>query len=313
MSLIEVKEVSKVYHALPVLEEVSLAVEEGDLYGIVGQSGSGKTTLLNILTGFIPPSEGKVFFSLQATEQPKILTQNLHQLKKHLGFMPQHNAFYPRLTVKENLFHFGKLYGLQQATLVENAKSLLQFTQLFEHRNKLAEHLSEGMQRRLDLACSLIHKPRLLVLDEPTADLDPRLQEDILQLLQQVNQQGITIIMASHHLEGVENICNKVAIIHRGRVHTSGLLDDIKKPFLKEKLTINVRPGSNKQMLLDTLRKLPVEKIVDRGNQLVIYPADIERTINSLLHLIKEENLYLNDMDVRKPSLHEIFNRITAS
>ena len=313
MPFVQIKEVSKVYQQVPVLEGVTLNIEEGDLYGVIGESGSGKTTLLNVLTGFLPPSSGEVLISHSSTEEPWNVIRGLHQFKSWVGFMPQHNAFYPKLTIKENLFHFGKLYNLKQETLVTNAKSLLQFTQLFDHRNKLAEHLSDGMQRRLDLACSLIHKPKLLVLDEPTAELDPVLQEEILQLLQQINRQGITIVLASHHLEGIENICNKVAILHRGRVHTQGLMEEIKKPFLKEKLTINIRSGGNKQMLLDTLQKLPVDKIVDKGNQVIIYPADIERTVNTLLRLIKEEHLYLNDLDVRKPTLHEIFNRITAS
>ena len=310
MVLIELKEVSKQYNKLEILRDVNLTIEEGDMYGIIGESGSGKTTLLNLITGFIQPSGGVIQYYDHATESPQDLNKNLHKLKRHIGFTPQHNSFYPKLTITENLLHFGKLYKVPHDTLVANIKSLLQVTRLAEHRHKLAEHLSEGMQRRLDIACSLMHKPKLLVLDEPTADLDPLLQVEILRLLKDVNSQGVTIVMASHHLDSVENVCNKVAIVHQGQIQLHGLIEDIKKPFLKEHFTINIRPGSKKDFIISLLRKMPVQKIIDQGNQLVIYPTNIEKTIAGLLQLIKEENLYFNDMDVRKPSLNEIFERI---
>ncbi len=310
MELIQLKGVGKEYSKRKILEDVNLIIEEGDFLGIIGESGSGKTTLLNLLTGFITPTEGSISYYSKVTQEPKDLNKNLHKIKRQIGFTPQHNSFYPKLTVKENLLHFGKLYGLKHETLINNAKSILYFTKLFEHRDKLAEHLSEGMQRRLDIACSLIHKPKLLVLDEPTADLDPILQREILLFLQEVNKQGMTIVMASHNLDSVENICNKVAIVHKGKVHSAGYIDEVKEPFLKNGFTINIKPGSNKQRVLEMIERLPVNKIVDQGNQLIVYPQNIERTIQSLLRIIQEEHLYINDVDMRKPSLVEIFELI---
>ncbi|MFH1276168.1 MAG: ABC transporter ATP-binding protein [Candidatus Woesearchaeota archaeon] len=310
MELIRLKEVAKRYYKKDILTNVNFSVEEGDILGVIGTSGSGKTTLLNLMTGFIKPTNGQVFYFSKVTDGPQDLHRGLHKLKKHIGFTPQHNSFYPKLTVKENLFHFGKLYKVERSTLVYNIKNLLEVTGLLNHREKLAEHLSEGMQRRLDIACSLVHKPKLLVLDEPTADLDPLIQKDILNLLVEVNKLGVTIVMASHQLESVEKICNKVAIVHESKVHSHGLMDEIKKPFLKENFTINLKPGENRELLLQNLRTLPIKKIVDQGSQLVIYPDDIQGTVKGLLHFLKEENLYFNDMDVRKPSLNEIFERI---
>ncbi len=307
---IELKEVTKEYNKTPILQNVNLTIEERDVYGIIGKSGSGKTTLLNLMTGFIEPTEGSINYFTNSGEALE-LQEHHHKIKKHLGFTPQQNSFYPKLTVKENLFHFGKLYGLKPETLLANVKGLLQVTQLFDHRNKLSEHLAKGMQRRLDIACSLIHKPKILVLDEPTADLDPLLQKEILSLLQEVNQQGVTIVLASHHLDNIEDICNKVAIIHERKVHSHGLIDEVKKPFLRNHFTINLRAGSNKELLISALRKLPVEKIVDQGSYLLIYPKNIETTVSSLLKFIKEENLFLHDMNFRKPTLHEVFENIT--
>ncbi|MEK6939896.1 MAG: ABC transporter ATP-binding protein [Nanoarchaeota archaeon] len=311
MKLIELKEVGKKFGKNSILEDVNIVIEEGDLWGIIGRSGSGKTTLLNLIAGFLEPSSGEVLHSFKVTETPKNLHENLHKIKDKLGYAPQHNSFYPKLTVMENLLHFGQLYHLPKETLQNNIKGLLQATELAAHQNKLAEHLSGGMQKRLDIACSLVHKPKILVLDEPTADLDPMLQKDIMNFLAQVNKQGVTLIIASHHLNLMEKFCNKVAIVHKGRVQSNGRLEDIRKPFLKDNFTISLNPGENKERFISILKTLPVDKIIDRQQHLIIHPKNITKTVTGLLTMIQEENLYLHDLDIRRPSLDEIFEIIT--
>ncbi|MBI2102972.1 ABC transporter ATP-binding protein [Candidatus Woesearchaeota archaeon] len=312
MDLIRLREVTKEYRKRAVLQNVSLTIEEGDIFGVIGQSGSGKTTLLNLIAGFIEPTDGQVVYYPEGSTKEKDLHRNFSQIKRHIGYTPQHNSLYPKLTVQENLWHFGRLYKIDKQTLTTNIRNLLNFTHLFDYRHFLSEQLSGGMQKRLDLSCSLVHKPRLLILDEPTSDLDPILQKEIIHLLQEVNKQGVTIIIASHHLESIENICNKVAIIHQGKVHTHGLMEEVRKPYLKDHFTIRVRSVEQKQLLIDKLKVLPIQKIVDKGNSLVIYPSNIENTMANLLKIIKEENLFLHDLDLRRPSLNEIFEKITT-
>ncbi len=313
MQLIQLHDVGRAFGSQRVLQNVNINVEEGDILGIVGESGSGKTTLLNLMVGYLRPTDGEVLYYSKITQAPKNLYNNLHRIKKYLGFSPQHNSYYPRLTVVENLLHFGQLYKVPRQTLVNNIKSLLEFTALQEHRHKLAEHLSSGMQKRLNISCSLVHKPKLLFLDEPTADLDPKLQKEILHLIHEVHTQGVTVIIASHHLDSIEALCNKVAIIHRGSVFSQGSIDDIKKPYLRDYFTINLRPGDSKEKIIGVLRQLPIQRIVDHGSRLVVFPQDTEKTINGLLAFIREENLYLHDLDLRKPSLSEVFEEITGS
>ena len=312
MDLIKLKGVSKSFKKNHILRDINLTIQSGDLLGIIGQSGSGKTTLLNMITGFIEPTEGEAVYLSRAEGHEKDLNKHLHKIKKHIGFTPQHNSFYPKLTVEENLIHFGRLYGMEKKTLHSNIDSLLEFTKLSHHRKKLASQLSGGMQKRLDISCSLIHKPKILVLDEPTADLDPILQKEVLNLLQEVNKQGITVVIASHHLESIERICNKVAIVHKHTVHTHGFLEDIKKAYVQDHFLINVASGKQKELLLRRLQMHPFKKIVDHGHQLVIYPEDVEKTFSHLMGAIKEENLSLNNMDVRHPSLAEVFERIAS-
>jgi ABC-2 type transport system ATP-binding protein len=310
VELIQLKGVTKEYKTNKVLENVNLSIKEGDIFGIIGQSGSGKSTLLSLMAGLLRPSNGDVLYYSKLSQQPKSLHRNFKKIKQYIGFTPQHFSFYPKLTVKENLFHFGALHGMQKTKILANAKNLLEFTELYEDRNKLAEHLSGGMQKRLDISCSLIHRPKILFLDEPTADLDPVMQEDIIHLIQEVNSQGITVIISSHHLESLERICDKIAIIHNGRIHSTGDVESIRKPFLKEHLTINIKTGQDKERILALASRLPINKIIDQGDRLVLFPENASTAVNSLLQAVQEEQLYLHDIDLRKPSFNEIFERI---
>jgi ABC-2 type transport system ATP-binding protein len=310
VELIQLKGVTKTFGKNTILQDVNLTIEEGDIFGIVGASGSGKTTLLNLLSGFIEPSQGKALYYSSITHGPRDLNEHIHHLKKFIGFTPQHNSFYHRLSVKENLLHFGKMYGIERGTLITNIKSLLRFTQLFDHRNKLGEHLSGGQQKRLDISCSLVHKPKVLILDEPTADLDPILQQEITDLLRAANKQGVTIIIASHHLDSVESLCNKIAIVHNGGIHSQGLLEEIRKPFLRDYLTVHVN-SENKNEIIAHLRRARIKNIVDKGNKLIVHPLDnTETSIKSIMDIVNNDNLHLRDMEMRKPSLNEIFQEI---
>ncbi|HLD79569.1 MAG TPA: ABC transporter ATP-binding protein [Candidatus Nanoarchaeia archaeon] len=312
LKLIELKEVSKSFGKNSILGDVNLIIEEGDILGIIGRSGSGKTTLLNLVAGFLEPSEGEVLHHFKAAHGPESLHQNLHKIKDLIGYAPQHNSFYPKLTVLENLLHFGQLYKLPKETILNNIKGLLEATDLLSHQNKLAEHLSGGMQKRLDIACSLVHKPKILVLDEPTADLDPMLQKEIMNFLIQVNKQGVTLVIASHHLALLERACNKIAIVHIGRVHSHGHIDEIRKSYSKDNFTLSLSPGDNKERLISILKTLPIDRIIDKDHLLVVHPKNITKTVTGLLTAIQEENLYLHDLDIRHPSLDEIFEIITS-
>lgn len=311
VEFIQLKEVGKSFGTNKILENVNITIQEGEIFGIIGQSGSGKTTLLNLIAGFLEPSEGEVVYFSKVDHVPKNLHKHFHKIKKHIGFTPQHSSFYPKLTVKENLLHFGKLYGIDRNTLIENAKSLLEFTGLYNHRNKLAEHLSGGMQKRLDLSCSLVHKPKLLILDEPTANLDPLTQEEIIHLIQEVNKQGVTIVIASHQLESMERLCHKLMIIHHGSVRSQGDVDEVLKPLMDDAIVINISTGKEKERLIELVKKLPVTKIIDQGHQLVLQSANPELTVAALIKIARQENLHLHDVDLRKPSLREILTKIT--
>ena len=310
MELIELRGVGKAFKKVQILQDVDMIIEEGDIFGIIGQSGGGKTTLLNLISGFIEPTQGEILYYSKAYNEKRDLNENLHKIKKFFGFTPQHNSFYPKLTVKENLWHFGRLYDIDKITLKNNIRNLLNFTHLVDQQDKIADQLSGGMQKRLDISCSLVHKPKILILDEPTADLDPILQKEILHMLQEVNKQGVTIVIDSHQLDSIEETCNKVAIVHGGTVKNHGLIDDVRTPYVNNHFTISVHPGKEKKEIMQKLKTFPIKKIVDRGHTIVVYPDDVEKTMSSLLHLIRSKNLKLHNLHVKKQSLNEVFENI---
>lgn len=310
MGILELKEVTKVFNNRIILDRINFSIEEGDIFGIIGQSGSGKTTLLNMIIGFYEPDEGKVLYQLDKNQKAKEVHKNLSEIKRKFGFAAQISSFYPKLTIKENLFHFGRLYGIKTPVLEKNSHNLLEFTELEKYQNSLAEHISVGMQKRLDLSCSLIHKPNVLLLDEPTADLDPILQKEILYLIQQANKQGITIVIASHHLNDIEQICNKVALLHKGKIVSWGTVEEVKQPYLQRDGAIHIKAGEHHQKLLKYVKYLPLSRIIDKGDSLIICSSEIQNTLYHLINLTQKENILLQDLDIRKPSLQEVFETI---
>jgi ABC-2 type transport system ATP-binding protein len=311
VQFIEIKGVSKQFGKDVVLQDVNLTIEQGDVFGIIGTSGSGKTTLLNLISGFMEPTQGNVSYVSNVDQSEKDLHDHFKHIKRHIGFTPQHSAVYPKLTVMENLMHFGYMYGLRKETLLRNAENLLHFTNLYKHKSKVAEQLSGGMQKRLDIACSLMHKPKLLFLDEPTANLDPVMERDIINLIKAVNEQGITVVLASHHLESIERISSKFAIIDHGVVQSYGDMEAVRKPYLQDTIRINVRAGCDNAKVVEIAQELDVSKILDTGHQVTLFPTNTGSAMTQLLQRLQEEGLGMDDIEVRKLSLKDIFHRIT--
>src|SRR3989344_6087800 len=192
MSLFELKEGTKKFGNATILDRVTLTIKEGDIFGIVGINGSGKTTLLKLLIGYYTPDKGTITYNNKPFKKTTI--------KKDIGFTAQESSFYPQLTVEENLLYFGSLYGLSTPEARAHTERVLALFELLPSRRHLSRTLSGGMQRRLEMACSLIHDPKILILDEPTEDLDPALRRNILSLIKKINSLGTTIILTSHLL-----------------------------------------------------------------------------------------------------------------
>ncbi|MFH1211235.1 MAG: ABC transporter ATP-binding protein [archaeon] len=305
LPFIEFKNITKKFGEKVVLNGVNLEINYGERFGVIGISGSGKTTLLNILIGFLNPNTGNIFY------QSKDIVRDHSSIRKTFGFATQDGSFYIKLTVKENLDYFGKLYGMAQSDINRRAEGLLKLVGLYQAKGVLAENLSKGMQRRLDIACALIHDPKVLILDEPTEDLDPMLRKDILLLVKKINERGTTVIITSHLLTEIEAICTKIAILHNGQIIETGATEQLKGRYYKnEEIHLQTSPG-NYERIAKKLRKIDIDSIDVKEHKMVVYTPKAEKVLHQILHVIEESREHLVDVAVNKPTLEEVFERLT--
>jgi len=206
---------AKRFGTLTAVNGVSLSIAPGEIYGLVGPSGAGKTTLIRLLSGLTTPTDGTARL-LGATMPAK------RRIVEHrFGYMPQERAVYRDLSVAENLLFFGRIYGMSRARIKERTAELLTLMQLEGHRRQRADRLSGGEKQRLSLACTLLHEPDALLLDEPTIGLDPALRREFWDHFHELNAGGRTILLATHYLHEAE-WCDRVGLIQRGRLVAEG-------------------------------------------------------------------------------------------
>jgi ABC-2 type transport system ATP-binding protein len=210
--LIEFKNIKKRYGATTILSDVSLEIKEGEIFGIIGKSGSGKSTIFKILIGICPFEGGEILF------EEKHINKNIKKLRKNIGFATQANTLFEELTIYENSYYFAKLYGKKRKQIQERFEYLLNLLGLKGFENYQIKKLSGGMIKRANLLVSLMHNPKILVLDEPTAGLDPLLRKNLWDYIKEINKSGTTIIVTSHLLEEIEENCDKIGILHGGQI-----------------------------------------------------------------------------------------------
>ena len=320
--VIRVQNVAKNYRRNEVLKDIDFNVHSGEIYGIIGMSGSGKTTLLNTLIGFIEPDYGDIMFKLEhllefkdnEETQFRSVFKNLNDVKRTFGFAAQTPSFYENLTTAENLEYFGRMYGLSRDVRRTNAEILIKLMRLEDSTDVKAQNLSGGMQKRMDIACALIHDPKVLILDEPTADLDPLLRREMWELIKKINNKGTTILMASHFLDEIESLCDRVGILLDGKIVKSGTPDELKNFYTKdEEIHVQTSPGRY-DVLINKLhgqeKKLNINRIINKGHKLVIYSLEAEQVLHYLLHIIEKTDESLLDVYVNKPSLEEAFESL---
>ncbi len=321
--ILKIQRLNKQFGKKKILKNISLDICEGEIFGIIGVSGTGKTTFLKTMIGYLAPEEGDVkfrydYFVKKKGNEGKPLYASVYKqqriAKNLFGFASQEPSFYSKLTVKENLKYFGSLYNMSKKALDSNIEILLSLMDLKQAEKTLAKDLSGGMERRLDIACALIHDPEVLILDEPTSDLDPMLRNHIWSLVQKINKKGTTIILASHHLSEVEHFCSRVAIIKDGKIIDVASPARLKTKYAEsQEIRIQTYPG-NYTNLAKALKK-PGSEIYDvqvKGSEIIIYSDQPQIAIHELLHTLEMLKEELIDINVSRPGLDELFLKITG-
>lgn len=308
--VMRVEGISKRFGHHSILENIYLQIEQGEIFGLIGPSGAGKTTLLNLLVGYFNPDKGDII--VQQGKQNFSVFKEQQKVRTLFGFSTQSPSVYSKLTVMENLIHFGYLYGLEKDHAESRAKTLVHLVGLSGSDDVLASNLSGGMQKRLDIACSLVHNPPLLILDEPTADLDPVMRKELWSLIKEINHKGTTVIVASHFLGEIEHLCDRIGIVHDKKIIAVGTADQLKDVYTKDFLVRIRLQSKNYKYLITKLeqRKTYAEEIEYEDDMIIVRTAKPEELLAFIATTIHKKKDKITHIHVARPSMRELFTKL---
>ena len=311
--LISINGISKSFDNKTIISDTSFEVMPGEIFGIIGLSGAGKTTLLNLIVGFLQPDKGYISY-LTKSKKTVSIEEFPDVVKELVGFSTQTPSFYPKLTARENLLHFGSLYGLSGMKLLKRVNELLFQFNLSDAKNIRGKDLSGGMQKRLDIACALVHKPPILFLDEPTADLDPKLRKQFWNLIKQINARGTTIVLASHFLTEIELLCSRIAVLHNKRITRIGRTEELKLLYSKNFEIYLQTTSAAYDDLVQFLKRNPnfiISEIKKEGDELKICTPMPEPVLLALTGYLEKNGQSIKLLHVSRPSIGEVFEELT--
>lgn len=306
MSIVKIKGLIKKFGDFIAVDGIDLDIKEGEIYGLLGPNGAGKSTTINILSGILTFDKGSIeMFS-------KDIRKSKGEIKRNIGIVPQDIAIYEDLTAYENIDFFAGLYGLRGNELKKNVLDALEFTGLLDKANSLPASFSGGMKRRLNIACAIAHKPKLIIMDEPTVGIDPQSRNHILQSVRKLNEMGSTIIYTSHYMEEVEELCTRLAIIDHGKLIAEGT---------KQELKSIVTNTNSIWITVDSLNNFNRDEILAMNG---VINADIEEKVikintttdvNNLDKIIQNfiaKGIAIKNVENKKPDLETVFLTLTG-
>ena len=307
MKILEVKDVSKKYGKKQVLSGVSFDIEEGDIFGLIGPNGAGKSTLINIITGILDPLNGEVLIGGHSIKKKPI------EAKKLIGLVPQELALSEDISAIDNLNFFASLYGLSGKKLKEAVNEALEVVGLTEKKKEKVKKFSGGMKRRLNLAAAIMHRPRLLILDEPTVGIDPQSRNNIFEYLRKVNSQDkTTILYTSHYMEEVEELCKNIFVIDEGREIAYGSLNSVKEKA-NGTVTIEIKADNINEDLIEKIRLLDGALNVEKeGNTLNILYERSKVNLDELIKILQTSGAVIKAIQINELNLGEVFLQLTG-
>lgn len=304
MYILQIENLHKSYDKFEAIKGIDLNIKKGDIYGLLGPNGAGKSTLIKTITGLEKMTSGKIIF-----EESEI---SINKYKKNIGLLPQDIALYLDFTAKENVTFFCSLYGYRGRDLKERVDNALEFVGLLDVKNKKAKEFSGGMKRRLNMACAIAHNPRLIIMDEPTVGIDPQSRNHILDSVKKLNEQGSTIIYTSHYMEEVEELCNNISIMDRGKVIANG-----SKEYLKSNLVdynvYTIQLKSNLYNIKNYISKIEgVKNVVIEDKEIQCYYSKDINILQKLINTISNHGGVIENIKNEIPTLESVFLTLTG-
>jgi ABC-2 type transport system ATP-binding protein len=300
--VVETSGLTKTFGSLVAVDHMDLSVKAGEIFGFLGPNGAGKTTTVRILCGLMTPTSGTaVVVGHDVIKEPE-------EVKQNIGYMPQSYGLYDDLTVEENLEFFGSIYRVPSDERRKHAAEVLQLVRLEESRKHFAGQLSGGMKRRLSLAVSLIHNPELLILDEPTAGIDPPLRRVFWQYFRDLNKAGVTFFINTHYMDEAE-LCDRLALINYGRLVALGTPTELKKKAIGgERIELVTADLSKTQSILRETESAREVSVSDSAILLTVDEA--ASAIPRVTSLLRERGIEVLQVRQLQPSLEDVFIRL---
>lgn len=305
-SAVKVTNLVKRYKELLAVDHLNLDIREGEVFGLLGPNGSGKTTTINCILSLLAFDKGDIEIFGEK------MTPDNYKIKSQIGVVMQNVAVFDELTVYENINYFCGLYISDKNLRKQYVEEAIEFTGLNDFKKFYPKKLSGGLLRRLNIACGIAHKPKLIILDEPTVAVDPQSRNKILEGILELNKAGATIIYTSHYMEEVEQICSRIAIVDKGKNLALGTKDELKKLIKKrEIITIDILDISSSDIA--EIKKLPhVYEVEFANHQLTILCDGGKHNLIRVLDFLQQKEYSFGHVHSELPTLNDVFLEITG-
>ncbi|MEK5240035.1 ABC transporter ATP-binding protein [Paenibacillus sp. FSL L8-0470] len=306
MTLAVLSNVVKRYDQKLTVDHVNLSIEEGEIFGLLGPNGAGKSTTISMICGLLKPDGGEIIIDgLSVAAAPL-------EVKKRIGLVPQELALYETMTAEENVRFFGKLYGLRGKLLKERVEEALEFTGLSDRTKDKPATFSGGMKRRLNIACAIMHRPKLIIMDEPTVGIDPQSRNHILESVKTLNKLGSTIIYTSHYMEEVEAICDRVAIMDKGHVIACGTEKELREKVAHEEKIV-IKAVNISAALIKELSLHPrINRVKEVEQAVELYLPSSQSELQDILFIFSKHEGVIVSLHIEEPDLETLFLSLTG-
>lgn len=304
MYVVKTSDLIKRYGNDIALDHVDIKIDEGEIVGLLGPNGAGKSTFINTITSIIPYDSGYVeLFG-------KDMKKNLKELKRYIGIVPQELSVYYDISAYDNVAFFASLFGFRGNELKKQVKQAMEFTGLWDRRKDKPKKFSGGMKRRLNIACAIAHKPKLIIMDEPTVGVDPQSRNHILESVRFLNDQGATIIYTTHYMEEVEALCNKVEIMDKGKMIVGGTINELKN-MISNDHTIQVELAVSNYSIVDAIKNINGIKEVVLDHHVLTIISQF-KNIEEIVTTIKSNGGTIEGINMKQSSLEDVFLTLTG-
>jgi len=306
MKAIEVDNLKKSFGELQAVQGVSFTAEAGEVLSLLGPNGAGKSTTISMLSGLLNPSEGDASIMGHSISKEPLLA------KSALGVVPQDIALYPDLSARENFDFWGRMYGLRGGALKIRVDEVLEIIGLSDRQKDKVGTFSGGMKRRVNIGVALLHKPKVIIMDEPTVGIDPQSRRHILDNVKQLNAQGMTVLYTTHYMEEAAELSNYIAIMDMGRVIAYGTHDELIR-MVGEQTRIEVTLNSEAEKVLSSWRAVEgVSKIDPLDGKVTALVDDSNRVLPRLFEAASRHGVRITSVDIQEPNLETVFLHLTG-